>query len=330
MNKHNVQRFLQALGCESVREGEKWINAKCPLAPYTHGQGKDRRPSFGISVSEGRSLYHCFSCTTESRSLMHLIHRLHCATGEYPKELSDLLIRLENWQEIEKSEVKDVWEEAPEPLPLFPQELLDLFPLLMESDTKEAEQAKKYLCYERGIDPDVMRLFGLRYDTDPVSVIFPFTNSAGELCVLRRRAIANKFIETISVEGFPTLKSTGAWFGLHLCSNKKPLILVEAEIDALRLASVGYDAIASGGTSVTQSQVRSLLAPSILVAFDADDAGRKGTQRIVKALGGVAIVSVVDWNSIGLKDPTDRPGGKELATKEELKVAIEEAGLCQV
>lgn len=54
--------FLQRLGCERITTGSRWVRSTCPLE-YAHRGGRDRNPSFAISIDSGdTSSCRCQAC----------------------------------------------------------------------------------------------------------------------------------------------------------------------------------------------------------------------------------------------------------------------------
>ena len=60
---------------------------------------------------------------------------------------------------------------------------------------------------------------------------------------------------------FPTIREVGVFFGMELVDFSKPVVIVEAPIDAMRLMSLGlYNVVASGTSMITSEQVRAVCA----------------------------------------------------------------------
>ena len=146
MREDAVRQFLLELGVDSddiEDTGRGWLNALCPLAPYTHAGGEDKRPSFGVSISdEQRSVYYCFGCSPEPKRLDTLLHSVWLNSGLYPYDAARLYMAHENhWAGRPTAEVPDAWrnyEERVEDQPL-PGWVLKKFPVLQHS--KGFEQA---------------------------------------------------------------------------------------------------------------------------------------------------------------------------------------------
>lgn len=83
----------------------------------------------------------------------------------------------------------------------------------------------------------------------------------------------------------------------HYLGLPQTLILVEGFVDVWNLALHGiYNAVAAMGTDLTSRQIHLIrkYAEEVIVAFDPDVAGRKGAERVAKALQWGAQVRVLD------------------------------------
>lgn len=86
------------------------------------------------------------------------------------------------------------------------------------------------------------------------------------------------------------------------------LVLVEGAGDAVGVAETGAYAAACYGSGLHQPQVDLVMrrAPKlVLIATDADDAGRAGARRAAAALSTKVQVEFVDWALVEAKDPMD-------------------------
>lgn len=78
LSANDVFHYLGLLGIPITKtrgsQGD-WINFSCPLAPWTHEKGRDRSPSFGISLSE-ISAFNCYTC--HHHGTLSDLARLYC------------------------------------------------------------------------------------------------------------------------------------------------------------------------------------------------------------------------------------------------------------
>ena len=83
----------------------------------------------------------------------------------------------------------------------------------------------------------------------------------------------------------------------HYLGLPRTLILVEGFVDVWNLALHGvYNVVAAMGTDLTPPQIKLLriYAEEVIIAFDPDDAGRSGAERVAKVLQWGAQVRVLD------------------------------------
>jgi DNA primase len=112
---------------------------------------------------------------------------------------------------------------------------------------------------------------------------------------------------------FPRIKDTGCWFGLHLIDWSRPVMLVEGELDALRLKTLGFtNVVASTGWHIQESQAVQVVSPQIIVGLDADKAGIKGAFRSEKLFRSKTNLVFADWSMVGCKDAGELRGKKSL------------------
>ena len=337
MTRNDVKNFLGALGVRQFRDSDNWVNCICPLARWTHERGhrSTQSPSAGVSVNDtGESVFTCFSCSPMPYKLPYLFARIYARTERAPRhaisvyasrEIFDghgldgvdidglVSLELDMWQGKPRKTVKSI-----------PDEVFKLFPLLAPRKTERAEYIKDHLIKDRKISAKVLQAADLRYWTERSKiVVFPFTDMNGTVQVLRCRHIPTKGLFTVSPAvakmpevKFPTLKASGAWFGLHLIDWSKPVLIVEGEIDAMRVKTLGFaNVIAAGGKHITDSQLANLPCSTAIMGLDADKAGREAMdmlgRRLAKRCGHVLIV---DWKGVKRKDPGELADAGELNT----------------
>uniref|UniRef100_A0A6M3LVQ2 Putative DNA topoisomerase-primase n=1 Tax=viral metagenome TaxID=1070528 RepID=A0A6M3LVQ2_9ZZZZ len=339
MREEAVRKFLYAVGADNLKRNGDWINVRCPMAPYTHSGGADTHPSFGVSISnEGPSVYWCFGCTEKARLLGWLLHNLYVMTGRYPWEAAKVFVAEENFDDTKKVEIPDGWKDAErrtvEPIPYH---VLRKYPLLQTGRGFEARRCRSYLDLERGIPDWVQNLCRIRYSAEDQALVFPLTDIRGGTYLCRMRSRKKKSIWTLTPERagvpeleFPRLVDAGVWFGMFLIDWSRPVMVVEAEMDAARLKALGYfNAIASATSNVTDAQIDSLTADTLILGYDADRSGQHAHARIRDRLEGKVNLFEADWRiASACRAENDQPekwDAGELRNKEELSMVL--AGL---
>lgn len=329
MREEGIKRFLSAVGVKwsDMRTARKWVNCPCVMAQWMHSSGTDERPSFGVSISnDGPSTFYCFGCHAKATRLEGLLHNIFIMSGEYPWDAAEIFLREENHRSGEPAfEVPDVWSDVripPEPLPVS---VTSLFPVLQWLDSDPAIACRKYLL-GRGIPEWVQNLYQVRFDPKRSCLVFPMTDISGRIFILRERAITKKMMWTVSpaIVGleseFPKLSEVGVWFGMHMVKWSQPVILVEGEIDLLRLVALGQNnVIASATSSVTDAQLDALSSTTLFLGYDSDLAGSHAHSKIIKYIGERAVLFELKWDLVGKKD------AGELRTKKELEEVMKGA-----
>jgi 5S rRNA maturation endonuclease (ribonuclease M5) len=321
VNEFGVTSLLRSLGVaasEIVEDTTRgWVNCPCPLAVWTHGGGEDQRPSFGISIDEDRpSVFYCFGCMHEVQGLGRLLGRIFVLSGAYPWETASIYALHEVQEGHRRLKTPPLWDGSPIedglPDPL-PPAVLGKFPILQGDQAPEAVKVRDWIEKIRKIPVWAQNLFRLRYDAQRRSVVFPLTDLDGRIYVLRERRRQTKKIWTVTpkIAGtpgleFPRLRDTGVWFGMHLANWSDPVMLVEGEFDAMRVASLGFmNVIASATSSVADKQIDALDGDSYILGYDADKGGEHAVRRIKDRIGGNTSLRLARWEVVGCKDGGD-------------------------
>jgi 5S rRNA maturation endonuclease (ribonuclease M5) len=339
MREEAIKRFLESLGIDRIQMSvdRGWVNSPCPLAPYTHAGGADSRPSFGISISDdSNSVYWCFGCSPKGRRLDWLLHSMFVADGRYPQEAAKIFAREELWgiedEETSTTKIPSRWiSKPPKEVKPLPPEVLKKYPLIQGNDDYETRRIRMWLESQRGLPEYIQNLYRLRYHYSSQSIIFPLTDARGNIFLLRERLRKEKRIWTVSPETsgfpemeFPKLKDVGVWFGMMLIDWSSPVILVEGEIDVMRLAALGFfNAIGSATSSVSDAQIRSLTADTLLLGYDADKAGNFARDRIIDALSGKVNMYDLDWNIAKKEDGTPCKDPGDLPDRDQLLIVLQ-------
>ncbi len=340
MTRDGIVEFLLQLGVDhdtiDIPEGRGWVNSPCPMAEYMHGAGLDERPSFGVSINdEDSSVYYCFGCTQDAQPLSRLLHNVWLMTGDYPHAAADVFAIQENHvlrQRAHRAPVPD-WAERHIPLGPLPHKVLKNYPLLYDAEGFEARRCREWLVDARGVPTWVQNLCRLRYDPDHSAVIFPLTDLNGFIYILRSRSRKRKAIYTISptLSGYPDMKfpslkrDRGVWFGMFLADWSQRVMLVEGELDAMRLMALGHmNVIASATSQVTDLQLDALSGEVYVLGYDSDKAGVHATRRVVDRLGARCACLRADWSLANTTNGKPCKDAGDLPDKEELEKVLRE------
>jgi len=308
MKANNIIRLLKILGAENVEAGDDWVKASCPFAPWLHRRrdgtpGSDSRPSFGVSIGK-RSHYHCFACQ-KSGPLPILVTSLMFLTGKDLDKAQAFVLAHESMkmEDYDDDSVED------------PNEVLSVLPKVLLRRYSPAH-TNLDICRRRRISTSGIEHFSLRYDAAKGRLILPVFDSLGRLVGIRGRACRDddriKYLEYTEVS--PTRsspKAHGVWFGQQYPPEKnKKLVLVEGELDAVRLYEVTKrpGIWASMGASISKEQLKTLEGirnNPIVLFFDDDQAGKTATDKVLKHIKGVVPNIYRVMNYAGCKDPAE-------------------------
>ncbi len=325
----DVYAVLNKLESEGFIRTHKRVGNYMQIFCPFHNDGNEKKPSCGVLLYEevraGRKYpagwFHCFTCG--------FAHTL-------PEAITELLKLRHISQSGMDWLVKNI--------PGFDPDSSDDFELLIPSDvmdtineqyavsyiqslTKPEQQyvSEKELAsyrftvpymYERKLTDEIIEKFDVGYDANWIApgrkkptpcITFPVRDIDGNTLFLCRRSIQGKFFN------YPT-GVTKPVYGLYeLPKNCKSVVICESCFNALTCWVYGKPAVALLGTgnSYQIQQLKELGVHEFILAFDPDEAGRKATEKLKRALRGVAIV----WSYVGI------PIGKDLndLSKEEFE-----------
>lgn len=282
MNFGRVKFYCKKLGIRLTGglSASGWVQAACPLAPFTHESGSDSRPSFGIHCDPKHpSSYYCFSCGHKG-SFVNLCYEMARAFNRPEfKEIG---------HEIEKEEHTLIEEISCEALPDWD---VEEEPTCKESlhvvDKKEAfnkypsfvksMEAMKYFCEVRKFDPSWGMWAGIRWDYTEKRILFPIFNKDNQLLGFNGRAI----YPTIQpkTKDYCGLQKRKVLLGEHLLKKdtQNYVIITEGPFDYLRLRSYGLPAVALLGSVLTEEKATTLkeLGKTVIWCTDNDLAGQK-------------------------------------------------------
>lgn len=261
----------------------------CPF----HSGGKESNPSCGIllkeKITKGKTYeagtVHCYTCGY---------------TADLPQFVSDLL-GLGNSIEGFK------WLVGKYNYSTQEREALDLnlyrgtekkTSYMDEADVKDytekllrSEAACEYL-HKRCIANWLLEAWGIGFDPEDKTVLFPVRDMSGKVIFYKGRSIAGKHFYNAK-----EIDKSSLVFGLYeLCTGhfaqgvatpESEIWIVESEIDALSLISQGLYAVAIMGSHISENQCRELeKSPfrKFVLATDNDPAGRRGAAQIKREL----------------------------------------------
>jgi len=299
MDADKISKILEYMGAEKIRPDENNVHSSCPLAPWKHEDGIDRRPSFGVKVNRtGLSGFNCFSCGLKGKDFKTLVWRWMEFSGKTSSS------EVAEW--IQRTEYVDLTAEGGAGL------IYDLYPEMRKDHTLPEEwwgpfqgSVPQYLL-DRGITLETAKTWGLGHDRERHRLMFAVRNERGELCSIIGRKIHN------DAPGPKYWSATGMKKGRHLYGENMMMdagkvVVVEGTMDVLWTWQCGIrDVAAILGSALTKDQARTLIKWNhpIYLFLDNNMAGIQGQLGAINTLEGQVPIFVVKYPE-GKKEPTD-------------------------
>lgn len=201
---------------------------------------------------------------------------------------------------VPKSRAKD---KLPPELPNPEFATVDAFAMLR---SKRFESRMVYLTTERGLNPKTIDKFQIGYDGTRYTV--PIRSADGVIRNVKKYLKGNSGrAKWIGETGHNTAMLA---FTPELAANSHQVVITEGEFDAIltNQALAGFPVVAlavTGGAGSVPRYLDDVKGREVFIAFDCDDAGSKGAQKLGDALRKVAAkVHVLDLTDLGLRPGT--------------------------
>lgn len=295
---------------ELKRSGSSY-KALCPFHD-------EKSPSF--MMQKGDSHYHCFGCGAHGDAIQFLMQHIKMGFSDAVQHLADRFhVRLEQVdggdgeKRIPRGRIKEALECACHFYQFFllhtnegkePLEYLYARGLTLEFITSfrlglapAHEGLLRKVLHESGFSDEIMQESGLQVIRNEKKrefflerITFPIQDVAGGVIgfsarKFREATYGGKYINTQETQIF---KKSKVLFGLNYCrkriTKEKQAIIVEGQLDALRLIFAGFDFTVAGlGTAFGEAHVRELIqlgVSKVYLLLDGDEAGRTASIKI--------------------------------------------------
>lgn len=303
MTQDELTEIMSLMGTR-VSGGGKNQKATCPLAPWTHGSGKDSHPSMSVrAMDDGSALFKCFTCH-EQGTIKHLAWRF----GELSRDFSayEYVRRLfdrddfDPWSQAAKVPFggyfqKTVW--------MSKQHDKKTEPLVTEDKLKEwLKEIPKY-ALERGLTRKEIIEYEIGYDPKEKRMIIPIRDHKKSLQGVSGRDVTG--VQKPKYKHYFGFKKEKVFYGEAWLDLKvKTACIVEGFQDVWNLRKLGKkNVFASMGTSLSTEQIRKLMnwqIVNITIYPDQDKPGIQFAEELCEKLvrhGIVVGVAAVQENS---------------------------------
>src|SRR6201993_1149172 len=294
----DARDLLGKLGIEITSVSGHNLLFRCPL------HGSDRHPSARMHAQTG--VWLCSTCQAKGNA-MHFLSRLHGVPYESAKATIESLYGVELLAadgDLAKAVRRSLGLDL-EPLPgrARPSGLwVSFFVNAWEAD-ENGLRALDYMVEQRGFHLSMLDCFGIGYDPNSGRVAIAVRDKEGNLVGFKARAVDGKHPRYLVLGdttkpryGFHTYSKSEHVYGLNYMPDGARAVLVEGELNVVALAQkTKYLAIGVAGSEFSERQ-RELIVErcgSVVVYFDDDLAGRRGSKKVAQMLGPYLPVSIV-------------------------------------
>lgn len=296
MNEDGIVRVCNALGLKFGRAYSgtpTWgaqMSIACPLALKKHGDPYDDNMSCSIKVvPDGPSKCKCWSGNCRFKGDFVDLIRAAVKMRNDPPELLTMLKEVESIEQLTRAgsgarRNKAVQQALSPPTPSrFDRDILS------ERHFEPFAGSIPQYAIERGISIETAKEWGLGYDKEGGFLVFPVRRTDGKLVGMVGRACSDKAKRRH--HNYMGLDKSKHLFGAHMLEPERPIVIVEACIDALNtwqaLREEEACTVASLGEgwsdrhSLTLSGFR---PPFVYIFTDGDAAGRLMANKIAYSL----------------------------------------------
>lgn len=254
-----------------IKDVGKDIMTTCPF----HKNGQERKPSFGISKD---MMCHCFACGW-SGMLDDVISLCfgYDDCGFYGTQWltkNFVTVSIEQRKPIELDMVRN--------------KPLEVKQYITEEELDSYRYYHPYM-YKRGLTNEIIERFDIGFDSNSNCITVPVTDLNKNVVFIARRSVQGKFFS------YPSGSEKPVYCGDRCmeCSPQTPIIVTESVFNTLTCWKFGKPSVALFGTgSRSQYEIlKRLPAKKLILALDPDDAGERGTKKLIEHLRGHKILT---------------------------------------
>lgn len=282
-SKEQIKRVLAGAGIDVESEVDSDYIIFCPF----HGNYKT--PAGEVDKSSG--IFFCFSCHKVA-DLVELI--MFTSNRTYFES-----VRFIKSKEQETSLEQDIENKLRHQPDYIQYDELTIKRL--NSQALESPRAMRYF-ESRLIHEDSVKKFGLGFSEKQDMVTIPVASPDGMSVGFVGRSIEGK-----EFKNTPRLPKSKILFNLHRVKASSKVYVVESSFDAIRLDQVGFPAVATLGSNVSNIQIELLQRyfNDIIVIADNDEAGGNMKDKLTEKLGSRVSVIKIDKQYKDIGDMKD-------------------------
>lgn len=281
--EEQIKRVVTGAGLTIENEIDTDFILFCPFHP------NHRTPAGEVDRSTG--IFFCFSChkvADLTELVMHTTGRTYFESARFIKS---------------KEQQSNLEEEISKKLVVKPEYAAfdELVIKRLNNQALESPRAMRYYS-GRSITEESVRKFALGYSEKQDMVTIPVHSPSGMPIGFVGRSVEGK-----DFKNTPGLPKSKTLFNVHRVRNATEVYVVESSFDAIRLDQVGFDAVATLGSNVSNFQIDLLKKyfNNVIVVADNDEAGGNMRTRIEEKLGPRVSVITLDSKYKDIGDMAD-------------------------
>jgi hypothetical protein len=314
VNKFDTRKFLELLNVKvpAAQQRSGWTIASCPLAPWKHDGGTDKKPAFACKDEPGDARMNCFACAWHGSmsDLLEEMHYLNTKEMHVDPPWAQLRAMVDASEAaVSLSFDHPTMEEllvSPKGVHVFPTWWLESFPPVWDM-----KPAMHYLV-SRGVDLKTIAFLDLRYDSQQKRICFPVRDFNGDLVGLHGRAIMEDTEPRYRMYTQAKQNNPICWLGESWVDLNRPILVVEGPFDVASCLRVYPNTVSPLFASPGHAKVRRMAdALEWVTLLDAGKGGDAGRKKIGHAIGQTHLLTHAKLPK-GVKDPG-------VATEEELR-----------
>ena len=259
----DVEKVLLNLDLALTAQRGDEVQGYCPMHKDRTGK-EDHHPSWWINTLTGAHI--CFSCGYKGN--------VYTLVGDLKGiDYFDARDFVNQQAELPLDSLMKRIKELPEYIAPADEIGMSEARLAVYTDVPDVELKKRYLT-RQAVDA-----YTVKWDEKNEAWILPIRNpDTYDLLGWQEKGARGRFFRNQPVG----VKKSKTVFGVENIKNSEHLVVVESPLDAVRLSSLGYNAIATFGAILSEDQAKIMRRSSNLIAaFDNDDAGKKASEQML-------------------------------------------------
>ena len=261
----DVEKVLLSLDVTLTAQRGDEVQGLCPMHKKRTGN-EDHNPSWWINMSTG--VHFCFSCGYKGN-----VYTL--VADVKGMDYFDAKDFVEQDSEIAVDVLLKRIRELPQYIPTVTDDEIGMSEarLAVYTDVPDIELKKRFLTR------NAVNKYGVLWDTENEAWILPIRESESfALMGWQEKGARGRFFRNQPVG----VKKSKTLFGINVVSENTQWIVVESPLDAVRLYSLGYNAVATFGAILSEDQAKIMRRASLIIAaFDNDEAGKKACEQML-------------------------------------------------